>query len=215
MTGAAVTPETELRPALTPGPEVPRRGNRFTRWFSRVVLRMFGWRVEGELPSLPRFVIVAAPHTSAWDFPLGVFARGAMGLQAGFLGKAALFRGPAGWFMRWMGGTPVDRSAAHGVVAETVRIIKAADRFVLALAPEGTRKRVTEWRSGFIHVARGAGIPVVLAVFDYGNRVVRMGPTLWMTDDPRADMARVQERFRGVRGARPELFSTGSDTGTP
>lgn len=208
------TPDLEFRPALEPGPEVPRRGNRLSRWLCRTVLRLFGWRVEGELPNLPRFVIAAAPHTSNWDFPLGVLARGAMGLQAGFLGKDALFRGPFGMFMRWMGGTPVDRSASHGVVAETVRIIREADRFVLALAPEGTRKRVTEWRSGFIHVARGAGIPVVLGVFDYGNRVVRLGPTLWMSDDPIADMARVQACFRGVRGARPELFSAGSDPGT-
>jgi 1-acyl-sn-glycerol-3-phosphate acyltransferase len=186
---------------------VPRRGTPATRAVSRWILRLFGWQVAGELPNLPRFVIAVAPHTSNWDFLVGILARGALGLQARFLGKDSLFRPPFGWLMRALGGTPVDRSAPAGVVEETIRIILDSDRFVLALAPEGTRKLVSKWKSGFIRVAHGARIPVVLAVFDFGKRTVRLGPTLWMTGDVDADMKRVQACFAGVRGRRPALFS--------
>lgn len=194
-------------PALAPGPAVPRTGNRITRALARGVLRLFGWTVTGELPDLSRFVIIAAPHTSNWDFAVGALAKAAIGLRVSFFGKATLFRPPLGWFMRWLGGHPVNRTTSQGVVEETIETIRRAPSFVLALAPEGTRKRVPRWRTGFYRVAHGAGVPIVLGAFDYGARQVLLGPLLWTTGDLTRDLAVINEFYRDKRGKRPELFT--------
>ena len=121
------------------------------------MLRLLRWRVEGAIPDLPRFVIAVAPHTSNWDFVVGAAAMFALDLDLTFLGKHTLFRPPFERVLRWMGGIPVDRSSAHGVVAESVRAFGEADRRVLAIAPEGTRKAVRALRgTGFLHIAREA-----------------------------------------------------------
>jgi 1-acyl-sn-glycerol-3-phosphate acyltransferase len=195
------------RPWNDLGSVIPRRGNGFTTWLSRSLMKLCGWRMTGSLPELPKLVITAAPHTSNWDFLVGVAAMYASGFRASFLGKATLFRPPLGWFMRWVGGRPVDRSSSHGVVAQTVAQIRAADRFILALAPEGTRKRVTEWHTGFWRVAKEAGLPIVLGFFDYGTRTVGFGPTLW-PDQLESDMAAIQAFYQTKTPRRPELFAT-------
>lgn len=201
---------TVLTPWDSPGPAVPRRGNALTRGLSRLVLRMVGWRVVGTLPDLPKFIFIAAPHTSNWDFPLGILAKSAVGLRVSFFGKASLFRGPLGWFMRWQGGQPVDRKAAHGVVAETIRIVRESPHFVLAIAPEGTRKRVANWKSGFYHLAHGAGIPIVPAHLDFGRREVRFEAPFWPTGDPERDIAAIRQGFRNTEARRPDLYDPGS-----
>ena len=198
--------DTEVRPWREPGPLVPRRGNAITRWVARTLLRIWGWEVTGTLPNLSKFVIIAAPHTSGWDFPVGVLAKASVGLRISFLGKASLFKPPLGWIMRWQGGKPVDRSSAHGMVAETVRIIGESDHFILALAPEGTRRRVAEWKTGFYRVALGARIPVVLGSIDFAKRVVDFGPTIWPSGDIEADMALIQRYYGSFKGKNPELF---------
>lgn len=210
--GPAVTAPDRvvLTPWNQPGPRVPRRGNTLTRGLSRLILRLFGWRVTGVLPDLSKFIIAAAPHTSNWDFPLGILAKSAVGLRVSFLGKDALFKGPLGWFMRWQGGRPVDRSAPHGVVKEMIRIIREAPHFVMAIAPEGTRKRVAEWRTGFYHLAHGAGIPIVPGHLDFGRREVRFGAPFWPTGDPDADLAAIRALYRDTRPYRPEHFDPGS-----
>ena len=200
-------PDTDLRPWNSLGPLVPRRGNAFTRWFARTLMRLAGWRVEGRLPNLSKFVITAAPHTSNWDFPVGVLAKASVGLRVSFFGKDTLFKPPLGWIMRWQGGKPVDRSAPHGVVAETVRIIQEADELVLALAPEGTRRRVEAWKTGFYHVALGAGIPIVLGYLDFGNRVVGFGPTIWPTGDVEREMKLIQQYYTRFGARNPEQFA--------
>lgn len=207
MTGADTT---ILTPWDSLGPAVPRRGNAVTRGLARLVLRTLGWRVMGTMPDLPKFIIIAAPHTSNWDFPLGILAKAAMGLGVSFFGKDTLFRGPLGWFMRWQGGKPVDRQAPHGVVAETIRIVRESPHFVLAIAPEGTRKRVREWKSGFYHLAHGAGIPIVPAHLDFGRREVRFSAPFWPTGDAERDIAAIRAGYRGTEGRRPELYDPGS-----
>lgn len=199
--------ETDLRPWHAPGPAVPRRGNGLSRLVARTLLRLAGWSVTGQLPNLAKFVITAAPHTSGWDFVVGVLAKASAGLRISFLGKDSLFRPPLGWIMRWQGGRPVDRSVAHGMVAETVRIISESEHFILALAPEGTRRPVKEWRTGFYHVAVGAGIPIVLASLDFGRRIVEFGPTIWPSGDLEQDLALIQGYYRDFTGKNPELFA--------
>lgn len=162
----------------------------------------------GSFPDLPKFVLIAAPHTSNWDFPLGIMSVYASGFRVSFLGKDTLFRPPMGWVMRWLGGTPVDRSAAHGVVHQSAAAIKAADRFILALAPEGTRKRVTEWRTGFYRIAERAGVPIVLGFFDYAKREVGFGPTIWPSGNLEQDLDEIQAFYHTKQGRYPDQFAT-------
>jgi 1-acyl-sn-glycerol-3-phosphate acyltransferase len=161
-----------------------------------------GWRVTGEVPDLPKFVAAVAPHTSNWDFLVGVATMFALDLRITFIGKHTLFRWPIGGVMRWLGGVPVDRSASHGVVGDTVSAMASAPQSVVAIAPQGTRSPVARFRSGFLHIARGARVPVVLVSLDYGARCVRFGPMLTPGDDVDADLARVEEFFANVKGKR-------------
>lgn len=186
------------------GPEVPSTGNRLLRRLGWGVLRIFGWRFAGQMPNLPRFVVIVAPHTSNWDFPVGLAAKWALMLECRFWGKDALFRGPLGWFMRANGGIPVDRANRHAVVETTIDAFRTAPRMVLVLSPEGTRKKVTRWRSGFWHVAKGAGVPICCVAFDFPSRTIRLGPTVTADeDDPEAGMRRLQGYFAGVTGCNP------------
>ncbi len=184
------------------GASVPRRGSAALRALGRAVLRLMSFRVEGEVPDLAKFVIAVAPHTSNWDFVVGAAAMFALDLRLTFIGKHTLFRWPLGTAMRWMGGIPVDRSSAHGVVGDAVRAFERVDTRVLAIAPEGTRKRVERFRSGFLHIARGARVPVLLATLDWGERCVRLGPLFTPGGDLEAELRRVEAFYAPVRGKR-------------
>jgi len=162
-----------------------------------------GWRVEGDLPNLPKFVVAVAPHTSNWDFVVGIAVMFALDLRIGFLGKHTLFRWPFGALMRWMGGIPVDRASPHGVVGDSVAAFSRMDRRILAIAPEGTRRQVKQFKSGFLQIARGAQVPVLLASLDYEARAVRFGPTFSPGEDVEADRRRTEAFFAPVRGKRP------------
>ena len=186
----------------TLGAQVPRRGNPLVRAFGRAMLRLLGWRVEGEFPDLPKFVVAIAPHTSNWDFVVGASAMFALDLRLAFIGKHTIFRGPFAPLLRWMGGIPVDRSSPHGVVAESVAAFAATERRILVIAPEGTRRRVARFKSGFLHIARGAGVPVTLAALDYAARCVRIGPSFYVDADIEAERARTEAFFAPVRGKR-------------
>lgn len=189
----------------TLGEALPRRGSAALAAFGRRILALLGWRIEGAIPNVPKLVIAVAPHTSNWDFVIGIGAMFALDLRLSFLGKHTIFRGPFDRLLRWMGGIPVDRASPHGVVDECVRAFAASDRRVLALAPQGTRKGSGRFRSGFLHIARGAGVPVLLAALDYDARCVRLGPMLQPSADLDADLARVEAHFAPVRGRRARL----------
>ena len=179
---------------------VPRRGSAASRAFGRLLLRVMGWRVDGEVPDLPKFVIAVAPHTSNWDFVVGAATMFALDLRLSFIGKHTLFRWPVAGVLRWMGGIPVDRSASHGIVGEAVEAFASVDRRILAIAPQGTRKRGARFRSGFLHIARGAKVPVVLASLDYASRCLRLGPAFMAGEDVDAELARVEAFFAKVKG---------------
>lgn len=184
------------------GSAIPRRGSPAMRAMGRGILVLMGWRVEGEVPNLSKFVIAVAPHTSNWDFVVGTAAMFALDLQLTFISKHTLFRGPFGPVLRWMGGTPVDRSSPHGVVAEAVQAFARVDRRILVVAPEGTRRRVAQFKSGFLHIARGARVPVTLAALDYGSRCVRFGPTFEPGEDIEAERRKTEAFFAPIRGKR-------------
>ena len=163
-----------------------------------------GWRVKGTLPDLPKFVLIGAPHTSNWDFVffLGVI----LSLRANvrYMGKAELFVFPIGWLFRYLGGYPVDRKKSTGLVGQMVEAVKAEDNFILAIAPEGTRHYVSDWKRGFYHIAKGAGIPIVIGQLDGKNKTIRiLKEPFHPTDDIEADMQAIKGKFEGVVGIKP------------
>lgn len=186
-----------------PGPLVPRKGNAFSCWLGRGVLKVMGWKLEGEFPNCSRFVACVAPHTSNWDFVIGLATVFALRLNVSFLGKHSLFVGPFGWWLRRMGGIAVDRRASHGVVQQVCKQI-AAGPTVLAVAPEGTRKRVKRWKTGFLNIARNSDIPVLLIYFDYKRKVIGFGPLQKIGDDIDAEMAKIRAFYNNVQARHPE-----------
>jgi len=186
------------------GDAVPRRGNRLTRGLARWALAALGWRLDMPLPNAPKFVIVVAPHTSAWDFFIGLFVAIALGMRASWLGKHGLFRWPLGGLMRWMGGIPVKREASHGVVDTMVELFRERSALVLALAPEGTRSKVREWKTGFYHIAHGAGVPIVPCYLDYARKVIGSGAAMQPTGDVAREVAALQAFYSGIPGKHPK-----------
>jgi 1-acyl-sn-glycerol-3-phosphate acyltransferase len=167
-----------------------------------LIMGLTGWRVAWKLPDLPKFVLIGAPHTSNWDFVLFLGVIFKLGANVRYMGKAELFRGPLGFFFRYCGGIPVDRSRANGLVEQMVQASQAAERFILTIAPEGTRRRVGEWKRGFYHIAREAGIPIVLAVVDGKQKTVRVGQVFHPTGAVEADMAAIQSFYAGMLGVK-------------
>ena len=161
-----------------------------------------GWNVEGEIPNARKLVLIVAPHTSNWDFVVAVAAKLALGIDVRWLGKDTLFRGPFGTLLRHIGGRPVDRHHSHNVVGGIVEEFARSDRMILGLAPEGTRKRVERWRTGFWHIAHGAAIPIVPVALDFGTKAIRILPPFHTTGDLDRDVAELQARLAGVRGRR-------------
>ena len=187
-------------PALPPS--LPRRGNGFSRWLGRTALAAAGWRIEGEFPDRPKLVAIVAPHTSNWDFVLGISAVFALGLSVRFLGKDTLFYPPLGWLMRWFGGTPVVRETPQGAVAQAVAMIEAEPAVFLGIAPAGTRTRDRPWRSGFYHIAHAARVPILPAAFDGAARAIRLLPMFETSGDYEADLPRLMALYEGIRGVR-------------
>jgi 1-acyl-sn-glycerol-3-phosphate acyltransferase len=151
-------------------------------------------------------VLVVAPHTSNWDFLTGLWVKLALRMGARFVGKHTLFRWPMGVFMRWLGGVPVDRSAATGFAEETARVLRDAERMTLVIAPEGTRKRTDRWKSGFYRIAVATGAPILLAGFDYPRKVIFFGPLVHPTGDYERDLAEIQSHFRADMALKPENY---------
>lgn len=182
------------------GARLPRRGGVLSQWLGAAALRLLGWRIEGELPSEPKLVVAVAPHTSNWDFVIGIATVFRLRLDAAFLGKHSLFRWPFGYLFRYLGGVPVNRGSSHGVVAQTLDAFESRSQLFLGIAPQGTRRRGAPWKRGFYHIAVGAKVPVLPVAFDYAARVVRIGRPHWPTGAEEEDISRLQAFFEGVRG---------------
>lgn len=167
---------------------LPRRGNAVSRWLGRTILRLGGWRYQVDFPDAPQFVIVGGPHTSNWDAIWAIAFILSTGLEIHFMAKAEAFPVWAGWLLRAVGGIPVNRSSPEGMVAQMVAEFRSRDKFVLIVAPEGTRKKVERWKSGFYRIAQAADVPIVLGYLDYPKRIVGIGPTFQTTGAMEADM---------------------------
>lgn len=182
--------------------------SRWTRAALLAFYRQQGWRAVGTPPEHGRYVIVAAPHTSNWDFVYFLGLVEELGIDVHFMAKESLFRWPMGGFMRDMGGISVNRSGRHDMVGAMVAEFARRDRFALTIAPEGTRSKVRGWRSGFYHIAMGAGVPIVVGMMDYRTRTGGLGPEIMPTGDYHADMARIAEAYRDVVPRHPARSTT-------
>lgn len=167
--------------------------------------RLTGWTFAGELPNEPKFIVIGAHHTSNWDFVIFLAALHHFHVHARFLGKHTLFRWPFGTFFERLGGIPVDRSRAGGIVGQVARAFETNDEMVLVLAPEGTRKTQRWWKSGFLKIAQAADVPVVPAGIDYATKTVTLGDPLSCDGDIAAFMGRVRNFYADKRGRYPDM----------
>lgn len=199
MTDAATL--AAATPTVIPLPPcAPRRHSAPTRRAAEWVLRLCGWRITGEFPDVPKLVVIAAPHSSGWDAVWGLLAKLALGLNIEFMGKREIFWWPLGPVLRFLGGFPVNRQAAGGVVEQLTVRMRDSDTLWLVLAPEGTRRRVGKWKSGFWRVARDAGVPICCAAFHYPEKRIHIGRVLTPGADFDADHAAIREWYRPYVG---------------
>ena len=177
--------------------------SRISAW----ILRLLGWSVHVEYPPVEKYVVIVAPHTSNWDFILGLLAAWQIRMKAHWLGKHTIFVGPLGWYFKKIGGLPVDRSKAGNVIQQMADSFTTADRPILALAPEGTRSRLEYWKTGFYHIARAASVPIALAYIDYPSRRIGMEKTLWPGDDIEQVFDEIRDFYKDYHGKYPEKES--------
>ena len=171
---------------------------------ARLLLRLAGWRVEGTVPEEPKWVLIAAPHTSNWDLVLMLLSGLALGAWPSWVGKHTLFRFPFGALLRSLGGIPIDRRSRGNRVEELAALFSSRERLVLAIPPEGSRSNLSYWKSGFYWVARTANVPICLAFLDFPRRRAGLGPLFRPTGDLRVDMDFVRAFYAGMKGRFPE-----------
>jgi 1-acyl-sn-glycerol-3-phosphate acyltransferase len=168
-----------------------------------VIFKVSGWKAAGQRPRLPKYVIIAAPHTSNWDFVYTICLAFILEIKPRIMMKHAWFRGPMAPFLRWLGAFPIDRTGSHDVVVQSIRAFKQHRRMVLLVPPSGTRKKVMVWKTGFYHIARGAGVPVVLGYLDYRQKVGGIGPTVHITGHMEGDMKTIRGFYANIKGKYP------------
>jgi len=170
-----------------------------------LLFRVAGFRIVGEIPAdLKKYLVIAAPHTSWLDFPLGLLIRSIIQRDIRFIGKESLFKGPFGLLFHALGGYPVNREQRSNMVDTMVEIFSLHDQFAIAISPEGTRKRVDKFKTGFYHIAKGAGIPIVMVQFDFEHRKVVIAEPFYPTADKDRDLAFIWQYFKGVKGKVPD-----------
>jgi 1-acyl-sn-glycerol-3-phosphate acyltransferase len=172
-----------------------------------VYFKIFKWKIQGDFnPEIKKCVFIVAPHTSWWDFSLGVLARNILDIEVNFVGKKELFKPPFGWYFRWMGGAPVDRVSKEKKVSAIASIFKTKKVFRLALSPEGTRQKTERWRTGFYYIAEEANVPIIMVAFDYGRRITKFSEPFYTTGDIKKDLPEIQSFYEGVLGKFPKQF---------
>jgi len=174
---------------------------------SFILFRLLGWKIINDFPQdIKKYVVIAAPHTSWMDFPIAILSRMTLGTMVNFIGKGSLFKGPFGFLFRLLGGTPVDRSQNNNLVDSIVQLFNSKEEFRLGLSPEGTRKKVAKWKTGFYYIAKGANVPIVMATLDFGNKQIKISKAYTLTEDMDTDFKHFHAFFSNVKGKNPEQF---------
>ncbi len=178
--------------------------NNFSAWIGRVIYKLIGWRVEGEFPRFPKSVVIVAHHTSNWDFAVGYPASLIYRIKGYWVGKHTLFKKPFGSLMRWLGGIPLDRTSSKNFVDQVIQTFDKHKELLLVIAPEGTRKRVDKWKTGFYYIAKGAKVPIICAFLDYKRKVAGFGLVIKPSDDEEGDMNKIREFYKSITAKLPE-----------
>ena len=199
-----------------PARRVPQSGKSevkktLKKWIGHTFIKAAGWKLEGEAPTAPRYVVIAAPHTSNWDLPFMLAASYIYDMPMHWMGKHTLFKPPYGPFMKWLGGVPIDRSAPGGAVGQFVDVFQEMadrdERWVLSVPAEGTRSLREFWKSGFYHIAAGANVPIALSYLDWGTKTTGIGKMLIPSGDLDADMDEIRAFYAGMQGKFPDRFT--------
>ncbi|WP_299013416.1 1-acyl-sn-glycerol-3-phosphate acyltransferase [uncultured Polaribacter sp.] len=166
-----------------------------------ILYKILGWKVENGFPDTPKkYVVIAAPHTSWLDFPIAILTRMSEGKMVNFIGKNSLFKWPFGYFFKALGGTPVDRTKSNNMVDAVVNVFNAKEEFRLGISPEGTRKKVEKWKTGFYYIAKEANVPIVMATLDFENKKVKISKPYYTTDDIHKDFNLFYSYYKDIRG---------------
>ena len=174
-------------------------------FYKFIFLKLMGWKIEGSFDeNVKKCVLMVMPHTSWHDFYLGIFTRGITGVEMNYIAKKELFRFPFGFYFRWMGGAPIDRTGSLNKVDAIAKIFDNYDEFRLAIAPEGTRKKVNELKSGFYYIALKANVPIIPVAFDFGSKTVSVGKPFHPTSNYESDLKKLLQHYEGVIGKVPE-----------
>jgi 1-acyl-sn-glycerol-3-phosphate acyltransferase len=166
-------------------------------------LTVTGWKIEGVVPDIPKFVAILAPHTSNWDLPFILAVLYGLGLKINWFGKKELFTWPIGGAFKWLGGIPIDRSSRQNVVHQTAQTMQESEQFVVGIAPEGTRSQISHWNTGFYHIASLAQVPIVFGYLDYARKVGGFGPMIHTTGNIEADMKVIREFYSSITAKYP------------
>ncbi len=167
----------------------------FFYFVSLISLKLAGWKVEGRPPEEKKYVLIAVPHTTNWDFPITLALAFLFNMKIYWLGKASLFKWGLGPIMRWLGGIPVERSSSNNLVQKMIDAYNAAEEMVVTVSAEGTRAKVNRWKTGFYYIAQGAKVPIARGFLDYKRKIGGFGPTFYPTGDFQLDMANIKEFY--------------------
>ena len=172
-----------------------------------VLMRVLGWRIINQFPTLDKYLVIAAPHTTNWDFFYMLLMRGASGMDIRWVGKDNLFRFPVGGVMRWLGGIPVNRRIRANFVDQIVTLYQQREQIAVVIAPEGTRGRSVSWRTGFYYMALGANVPIVMVGIDYPSKTLEISNSFQPSGDLQADFEIIRSFYKSKRGKYPDLQS--------
>ncbi|MRI00292.1 acyltransferase [Kriegella sp. EG-1] len=172
-----------------------------------IFYRLLGWSLVGTFPKIDKCVVIVAPHTSNLDFFMGLLIRRVLNEEFNFVGKSSLFKWPYGWYFRWMGGMPVDRSRNNNFVTACADLIQKVDKIHLTLAPEGTRKKVKKWKTGFYYIAKEAKVPIVLVAFDYGKKQIKISEAYYTSNNINGDFETYVAFYKNTAGLRSNRFA--------
>lgn len=182
---------------------IPTNKGKISPFIGLTVLNLLGWQVVGQLPNKPKFVAAVAPHTSNWDFVVAIAAMLAMNLRVRFMGKKAIFVWPFSIILKRWGGISIDRNAKHGVVEQMVEQFNKNEQLVLGIAPEGTRKKTSNWKSGFLYIAYQANVPVVPVSLDFAKKQLKFHQAVDVNDDIEKELVKFKEHYAGICAKNP------------
>jgi len=183
---------------------VDHEQNSMIKSISQFILRVIGWQAHSTIPALEKYVLIGAPHTTNWDFPLALLALSSLGMKFNWVGKHTLFWWPLRVFLEAIGGIPVNRSGGSAFLKQAIELYKERNKLILAIAPEGTRSRTSHWKSGFYVIARKANVPIVLGSMDYPTKQIKIGMALMPSGNIDDDFERIREFYRGTIGKYPD-----------